>query len=71
MDKKVLHQGLNPGPSTPNPQTLPSELSGMIKILVGNDVETFLNSNDFSMAPYFQKSDSVEARQELTQPESR
>ena len=44
----------------PNPNTLPSELSGKIEILMENHVETLiLNSNDLSMAPYFQKSDSV------------
>ena len=60
MNKILLHLGLNPLPFIPNPNTLPSELSRMIGILVGNDVDTLiLNSNDLSMAPYFQKSDSV------------
>jgi len=37
MDKKLLHQGLNPGPSSPNPHTLSSELSGMMEMIEGND----------------------------------
>ena len=37
MEKKLFHWGLNLGPFTPNPHTLPSELSGMMKMLDGND----------------------------------
>ena len=60
MDKKLLHLGLNLGPFTPNPHTLPSELSGTMKIFEGNDVYIqILNSDYLSTSPHFQKSDSV------------
>ena len=60
MDKKLLHLGLNLGPFTPNPHTLPSELSGTMKIFEGNDVYIqILNSDYLSTSPQIQKSDSV------------
>ena len=63
MDKKLLHLGLNLGPFTPNPHTLPSELSGTMKIFEGNDVYIqILNSDYLSTSPHFQKSDSVHCK---------
>ena len=63
MDKKLLHLGLNLGPFTPNPHTLPSELSGTMKIFEGNDVYIqILNSDYLSTSPQIQKSDSVNYR---------
>ena len=56
MDKKLLHLGLNLRPFTPNPHTLPSELSGTMKIFEGNDVYIqILNSDYLSTSPHFQK----------------
>ena len=69
MDKKLLHLGLNLGPFTPNPHTLPSELSGTMKIFEGNDVYIqILNSDYLSTSPHFQKSDSVEWQNRLPGP---
>ena len=66
MDKKLLHLGLNLGPFTPNPHTLPSELSGTMKIFEGNDVYIqILNSDYLSTSPHFQKSDSVQEQNRL------
>ena len=60
MDKKPLHHGLNLGPSTPNPNTVPSELSGMMELLGGNDGQIqILNSDYLSPSPQIQQSDSV------------
>ena len=58
--QKTTSHGLNLGASTPNPLTLPSELSGTMKIFEGNDVYIqILNSDYLSTSPHFQKSDSV------------
>ena len=71
MDKKLLHLGLNLGPFTPNPHTLPSELSGTMKIFEGNDVYIqILNSDYLSTSPHFQKSDSVKPTKLKSQKKS-
>ena len=56
--QKTISLGLEP--FAPNPHTLPSELSGIMKIYEGNDVEIqILNSDYLSTSPQIQKSDSV------------